>query len=402
MRVRDHLVFAVTALRSHPVRTGLCVGGVSIGVAAVLTLTALGEGARQYVVREFSAIGSNLILLVPGKTETTGAIPGFGGVPHDLTLHDVQSLKREILDLELTAPISMGTETVRRGERSRQVPVVGTTAEFYEARALRLQAGRFLPSGDLRRGAPVVVLGKRVADELFPHENPVGHFVRVGTWRMRVIGVLAKRGVQLAMDMDDIVLVPVATGMKLFNRHSLYRVLMRVHSTAELSRACQRIVALLTERHGEEDVTCVTQDAVVSTFSSILAALTAGLVAIGAISLSVAGIGVMNVMLMAVTERTEEIGLLKAIGARDGQIRMVFLAEATLLTGTGGFLGLAVGKGVVVAVTNLYPMIPAATPSWATGLGLGVSMVIGLIFGMVPAHRASRLAPIHALEPRVS
>ena len=171
MTVKDYLALAVTALRGHPVRTGLCVTGVSIGVSAVLILTALGEGARQYVISEFSAIGSNLLLIIPGKTETTGAIPGFGGVPNDLTLNDVEVLRRDIPAIEHLAPIAMGTETIRRDERRRQVPVVGTTAEFLEARKLRMAFGRFLPVDDLHRGAPVVVLGKRVADELFPNEN---------------------------------------------------------------------------------------------------------------------------------------------------------------------------------------------------------------------------------------
>ena len=151
-------------------------------------------------------------------------------------------------------------------------------------------------------------------------KTPIGEIVRVGDWRMRVIGVLAERGMQLAMNMDDVVMVPVATGMQLFNRHSLYRVLMQVHSVVELDATCRRVLAIITERHREEDVTCVTQDAVISTFSSILTALTLGLSAIGAISLSVAGVGVMNVMLMSVSDRTEEVGLLKSLGATPRQI----------------------------------------------------------------------------------
>jgi putative ABC transport system permease protein len=360
----------------------------------------LGEGARRYVINEFSAIGSNLVIILPGKTETTGAMPGFGGVPNDLTLNDVRVLRREIPSLEYVAPITVGTETVRREERRRQVPVVGTTTDFLHARDLRMGLGRFLPSTDLHRGAPIVVLGKRVADELFPNENPVGELVRIGDWRMRVIGVLAERGTQLAMNMDDVVFVPVATGMKIFNRHSLFRVLIKVHSFGELNTTCQRVVTLMTERHGEEDVTCITQDAVVSTFSSILNALTLGLSAIGAISLSVAGVGVMNVMLVAVSDRTEEVGLLKSLGARERQILLVFLMEATLLTFAGGLIGLTLGYGTVAVLTTLYPAIPASTPLWATGSVLAASIIIGVIFGMLPARRAARLDPVQAMEPR--
>ena len=400
MNVNDYLTFATTALRGQPVRTLLCVSGVSIGVAAVLILTALGEGARRYVVNEFSGLGSNLLIILPGKTETTGAVPGFGGVPNDLTLNDVTVLRRQIPSLKFIAPISMGTETVRRNERRRQVPVVGTTVDFLHARELEMGLGRFLPSDDLHRGAPIVVLGKRVADELFPNEYPVGKQVRIGDWRMRVIGVIGKKGTQLAMDMDDVVIVPVATGMQLFNRHSLFRVLLKVHSVSELHTACQQVVTVITERHGEEDVTCITQDSVVSTFSSILEALTLGLSAIGSISLSVAGVGVMNVMLMSVSDRTEEVGLLKSLGAKDRQILTVFLTEAILLTLAGGVIGLIVGQAFVGTLTTLYPAIPASTPLWATASVLAASLVVGMIFGVLPARRAARLDPVQAMEPR--
>ena len=400
MTFHDYLAFALKALRGHPVRTLMCVSGVSIGVAAVAMLTALGEGARRYVVDEFSAIGSNLLIILPGKTETTGALPGFGGVPHDLTLNDVKVLRREIPSLQYLAPITVGTETVRRQERRRQVPIVGTTNDFIHARKLRMRLGQFLPPADLDRGAPIVVLGKRVADELFPNTNPLGELVRISDWRMRVIGVLAERGTQLAMNMDDVVFVPVATGMKIFNRHSLFRILIKVHSFVELSTTCQQVVAIMTERHGEEDITCVTQAAVVSTFSTILRALTLGLAAIGAISLSVAGVGVMNVMLMAVSDRTEEVGLLKSLGARNGQILIVFLTEATLLTLAGGLIGLALGYGTVAVTTTLYPAIPASTPLWATGSVLVASIIVGMIFGVLPARRAARLDPVQAMEPR--
>ena len=389
------------ALRGHPVRSLMCVSGVAIGVAAVAMLTALGEGARRYVINEFSAIGSNLLIILPGKTETTGALPGFGGVPHDLTLNDAKVLRRELPSLEYLAPITVGTETVRKQERRRQVPVVGTTTDFIHARKLRMGLGQFLPEADLDRGAPIVVLGKRVADELFPNENPLGKMVRIADWRMRVIGVLAERGTQLAMNMDDVVFVPVATGMKIFNRRSLFRILIKVHSFVDLDPVCHQVVGIMIERHGEEDITCVTQAAVVSTFSTILGALTLGLVAIGAISLSVAGVGVMNVMLMAVSDRTEEVGLLKSLGAKNRQILLVFLTEATLLTLAGGVIGLTLGMGTVTILTTLYPAIPASTPVWATGSVLLASFIIGMIFGVLPARRAARLDPVQAMEPRV-
>ena len=402
MSPKDLAGFAFTALRGHPIRVSLCLTGIAIGIIAILVLTALGEGARRYVVNQFMSIGSNLLIIIPGKTETTGAFPGFAGAPHDLTIQDGQVVRRSIRSIQLLAPISMGTETVHRGERRRQVPIVGTTVDFLEARNLRLAFGQFLPIGDPQRGAPLVVLGHRVAQELFPDTSPLGQLIRVGDWRMRVIGVLAPRGTQLGMDMDDLVIVPVATGMQLLNRHSLFRILLRVRTVSELEATCNKIVALLTQRHGEEDITCITQDAVVGTFSSILNALTLGLAAIGVISLAVAGIGVMNVMLVAVSDRTEEIGLLKALGAGNGQILLVFLTEAILLSLAGGMIGLAVGWGIVQGLIALYPAIPASTPLWASVSAVLMSLFVGVVFGLIPARRAGRLDPIQALEQQAS
>lgn len=401
MKIGDMAAFAMAALHGHPVRTALCGTGMSIGVAAVVVLTAIGEGSRHYVVNEFSALGSNLLLILPGKTETTGAMPGFGGVPHDLTIEDSQAIRREIPAIHLVVPISMGTETVGYGERSRQVPVAGTTVEFLEARRLQVEAGEFLPPGDPTRGASITVLGHKVARELFPGVNPVGELVRVGGWRMRVIGVLEPRGMHLGMDMDDVVIVPVATGMRLFNRQSLFRILLRVHSVTELDPTCEKVVALITERHREEDITCVTQDAVIASFSSILSALTLGLGAIGAISLVVAGVGVMNVMLIAVSDRIDEVGLMKALGARDGQVLLLFLEEAVLLSLAGAFLGLVLGWAIVGGLIWYFPNFPLMPPAWVNGAAFGVAVIIGVVFGMLPARRAARLDPVASLGHKV-
>lgn len=396
----DVLSLAGSALAGHRLRTTLCLLGVAVGMAAVVTLTALGEGARQYVIQEFTSIGSNLLSILPGKTETTGAMPGLGGVPNDLTLQDLLALRRHIPTARYIVPVSMGTETVSHGERRRQVAVVGTSSEFLHARELRMAQGQFLPESDVDRGAAVVVLGHRVARELFPGQQSLGQVVRVGDWRMRVIGVLAEVGTQLGIKMDEVVMVPVATGLKMFNRSSLYRILVKVRSPRDLEGTCHEVVSLLTERHSEEDVTCITQKAVVATFSSILQTFTLVLVAIGAISLTVAGIGIMNVMLVTVSERTEEIGLLRALGATRRQILGMFLTEAVLLSGLGGLLGLGFGVAVVKGLVWWYPAIPAAPPAWAMMSALALALVLGGLFGIVPAHRAARLDPIIALQRR--
>jgi putative ABC transport system permease protein len=398
--LRDLLAFATRALRGHRLRTGLSLLGVAIGVAAVVTLTALGEGARLYVVGQFASVGTNLLIVVPGRTETTGGMPGMGGVPNDLTLEDARAVLRGVPEIEKAAPIVMGTETVAFGERRRQVALVGGTHEMLEVRRLGIASGRFLPPLEWDRSSPVAVLGQKSAAELFPGRDPVGEIVRVGDWRMRVIGVLASRGQQLGVDMDDVAIVPVATAMKMLNRRSLFRLLLQVRTHADLDRARERVVRLIAERHGEEDVTGITQDAVLGAFTSILGALTLALAGIASVSLAVAGVGIMNVMLVSVSERTREIGLLKALGAGRRQILLAFLAEAVLLSTAGGLLGLLVGWLGVRVLVAVYPALPATPPPWAVVAAFSLSVAVGALFGVLPARRATRLDPVAALSGR--
>jgi putative ABC transport system permease protein len=398
--LRDLLGFAARALRGHRVRTGMSLLGVAIGVAAVVTLTALGEGARLYVVGQFASIGTNLVILVPGKTETTGAMPGIGGVPNDLTLEDARAILRGVPEIEKAAPMVVGTETVAFQERRRQMALFGSTHEALEVRRLSVASGSFLPPLDWDRGSPVAVLGQTAARELFPGRDPLGEIVRVGNWRMRVIGVLAPRGQQLGVDMDDVTIVPVATAMKMLNRRSLFRLVLQVRTHADLDRAKERAVRVITERHGEEDVTAITQDAVIGALTSILGALTLALAGIASISLAVAGVGIMNVMLVSVSERTREVGLLKALGAGRRQILAAFLAEAVLISSTGGLLGLLIGWLAVRGFVALYPALPATPPPWAVVAAFSLSVAVGAVFGVLPARRATRLDPVAALAGR--
>ncbi len=400
MTLRDLLGFATRALRGHRLRTAMSLLGVAIGVAAVVTLTALGEGARLYVVGQFASIGTNLLVVVPGKTETTGGMPGLGGVPNDLTLEDARALQRGIPEIEKAAPMVIGTETVVFQERQRQMALFGATHEALEVRRLSIASGRFLPPLEWDRSSPVAVLGQTAARELFPGRDPVGEIVRVGDWRMRVIGVLAPRGLQMGVDMDDVTVVPVATAMKMLNRRSIFRLLLQVRTHADLDRARERVVHLIAERHGEEDVTVITQDAVLGALTSILDALTLALAGIASVSLAVAGVGIMNVMLVSVSERTREIGLLKALGAGRRQILLAFLAEAMLLSSAGGVLGLLVGWLAVRLLVALYPALPATPPPWAVVAAFSLSVAVGGVFGVLPARRATRLDPVAALSGR--
>jgi putative ABC transport system permease protein len=391
--------FAAKSLTGHRLRTALSLLGVTIGVAAVVILTALGEGARLYVVDQFASLGTNLLIVIPGYTETSGSF-GYGGVPNDLTLDDAQAVARLVPAARRVAPISMANDEVAYHERRRQVAVLGTTPEYQEARQLDMARGEFLPADDVDRGAPVVILGAKTARELFGSVEPVGKIVRVAGWRMRVIGVLAKQGTKMGMDFDDIAIVPVATAMQLFNQTSLFRILVQAHAYSDLEIAKDEVRELLIERHDEEDITVITQDAVLSTFNAVLGALTLAVGAIAAISLSVAGIGIMNVMLVSVSERTKEIGLLKALGVGRRQILAAFLTEAALISTAGGLLGLGLGWLAVRLLVRLYPALPASPPVWAVVAALVISVGVGVTFGLLPARRATRLDPVVALAGR--
>jgi putative ABC transport system permease protein len=324
----------------HRLRTTLTLGGIAIGVTAVLVLTALGEAAKGYVVNEFAGFGANLVIVLPGKTETAGGMPTFGGATRDLTIEDAEAVLRQSSAVRRVAPLSAGTARMRFEGRHRDVRVMGTTHDFKQMREITMRTGQFLPPGDPRQGDPVVVIGPKIQASLFQGVQPLGQAVRIGDWRFRVIGVTEERGVMLGIDFDDMALVPVATGLRLFDQTSLFRIFTQAGSAEEIPAAKEQIRRILTDRHdGHEDFTMITQDAMLATFGAVIDALTAALAGIAAISLAVAGIGIMNVMLVSVSERSSEVGLLKALGARRRQIMGLFLAEALMLSGSGAVIG---------------------------------------------------------------
>ncbi len=397
MKLLDGILFAMTALFRHRLRTSLSTLGVAIGVAAVVLLTSLGEGARRYVDEQFRSLGTNLLIVIPGHTDTAGGMPGLGGTPNDLTLKDAEEILRSVRGAELVVPISLGSETVANRERRKQVYVLGGTNDFIAARKLDIHRGSNLPELDWERSKPVIVLGRELAEDLFPGEEAVGGVVRVGDVRMRVIGVLQQRGTQLGLDVGQAALVPVTTAMRMYNESSLFRILIQVSERADMEATKDRVVEILIERHGEEDFTCITQDSVSGTLSAILGVLTLALAAIAGVSLSVAGIGIMNVMLVSVSERTSEVGLLRAVGARRGAVRMVFLCEAALISFAGGTFGLALAWGAARALRLAFPSFEVTPPVWAVVAALVVSLGVGLVFGVMPASKATKLDPVAAL-----
>lgn len=398
----DILRFAVSAAAGNRLRTVLLMLAMSIGVAAVVVLTALGDGARRYVVNEFSSLGTNLVIVLPGRSETGGFNPAnaITGTPRDLTVDDALAVRRASAARRV-APLAVGTSEISTGGRLREALVVGTTAEYVEVRTLKLAQGRFLPDDDWNHGAPVIALGAKLATELFGNTAALGQFVRIGDRRFRVIGVLASSGTGLGMNTDELAFVPVATAQQMFNSNTLFRILIEARNRDAIEIAKQQVRDILKQRHeGEEDVTVITQDAILATFDRLLGTLTLGVAGIAAISLAVAGILVMNVMLVSVAQRTPEVGLLKALGATGGVIRSVFLAEAAMLSAAGAVIGYGLGLAGAVIIRTLYPALPAYPPDWAVLAALGTALATGLLFGVLPARRAAALDPVLALAKR--
>ena len=399
MRLADTLRFARDAATGYPLRTALSVLAMSIGVAAVVILTALGDGARRYVVGQFSSIGTNLVIVLPGRSGTGGFNPAnaITTTPRDLTVDDAAALRRAGA-VSRVAPLAVGTSEINFGGKLREVMVAGSTAEFIPIRNFELAQGKGLPEEDWNRGSPVAVIGNKIREELFGNEPAVGHLIRVGDRRLRVVGVLKSLGQGLGMNTDELVIVPVSLAQAMFNSNTLFRILVEARSREVIPEAKEQVMEILKQRHrGEEDVTVITQDAVLATFDKLLGALTLGVAGIAAISLAVACILVMNVMLVAVTQRTGEIGLLKALGAPARTIRLAFLAEAAMLSTVGAVVGYLLGQLGAFALRQAFPVFPAYPPDWAVIAGLSTALGTGLLFGVMPARRAARLDPVQAL-----
>jgi putative ABC transport system permease protein len=403
MKPVDVTRMSLQALRRYPLRTAMLLLAIAIGVAAVVLLTAVGEGARRYVTGQFSSLGTELLIVLPGRAETAGGgIQGLlvGETARELTLDDTLAIARSPRIRRVT-PLVLGAGTVSYGARERDITVLGTSAAMLEIQHWIMGVGRFLPAGPLDVAQPVCVLGATVARELFAGHSAVGEWLRIGETRCRVLGTLAEQGLAGGFNVDETVIMPVASAQQLFNTAAVFRILTEENDLDSVQAARRDIIEIVKARHaGEEDITVVTQDALVSTFDTIFNMITAGLAAIAAISLVVAGVLIMNVMLVAVSQRTAEIGLLKAVGARNSQIVALFLTEAACLSLLGATVGVALGAGGIWLMKLLFPVLDFAAPAWASFSAVGVAIVSGLLFGILPARRAAALDPVNALMQR--
>jgi len=374
--------------------TGL---GIAIGITAVILLTSIGDGLHQFVLEEFSQFGTNIVTIQPGKTQTQGGNVGVMGSVRALTLDDADSLRRLPYIEHVNVSVA-GNAELRYNGKTRRTTVLGEGREFASAFTMKVASGSFWPDEDNEQARALVVLGAKISQELYAGQNPLGTYLRVGGQRFRVIGVMEPKGQILGMDLDDTVFIPAARAMELFNRPGLMEMQVSYKASANPDTVIALIKERLTARHGREDFTTISQEQALDVLNSVLGVLTFAVGALGGISLVVGAVGILTIMTMAVTERTAEIGLLRALGAQQRQVLTLFLGEAMLLSALGGLGGLAMGVGIAQALHLVFPAMPVHTPLFFAVLGELTAIAIGLMAGVVPAMRAARLDPVEALR----
>ncbi|MGW6005195.1 ABC transporter permease [Oerskovia enterophila] len=408
MTWRETLLTGWTAVRSHAMRSLLTILGILIGIAAVILTVGLGLGTQKDVSEQISALGSNLLIVTPGSsTDSEGMRGGFGSGA-TLTRSDAEALASDVNapDVAGVAPEKTSSLSVETSETNWTTQVVGTTEDWTDVRARELALGEFFTAEDEADQAAVVVLGAETATELFGSPDAVGRSVTIEGTVFSVVGVLAEAGADSSSDLDDMAVIPLSTAanqvMGGTTRSSVSTIYLKAASEDVLSAAYQEAEAVLLNLHGitdadSADFSINSQDALVSTATSVYRTLTVLLTGIAALSLLVGGIGVMNIMLVSVTERTREIGLRKALGAPPWAIRRQFLVEASILGLAGGVIGAALGIVAATVLPGVLGTSIVVLPAAVVG-SIAIALVIGVVFGVYPAVRAARLAPIDALR----
>ncbi|MGK7889329.1 MAG: ABC transporter permease [Leptolyngbyaceae cyanobacterium] len=404
MNITESLQMALKTLAANKLRSSLTMLGIIIGNASVIAMVGIGEGAQNYITDEIEGLGPNVLFVVPGNRETQRVT---FNVPKTLVLSDAEAIATQVPSVTTVAPEFNTRSLITRGNRTANATVVGTTPDFPIVRNVEVQQGAFFTDSDMRRSAPVAVLGPQLAERLWDQQDPIGQSIRVDAISFQVVGVLDERGSNLGVNYDDSVLLPIVTmSNRLVGRTSPYGIELTYMSVSiedqeQMEAAKFQIANLLRLRHkivGEDDFTINSQQDLLEITGTVTNAFTLLLAAIAGISLLVGGIGIMNIMLVSVSERTQEIGLRKAIGASQQDILVQFMIEAVILAALGGAIGTGLGiSGVLLigaAGTPFQPTvsIPAATTA------VVVSGSIGLFFGVIPARQAAKLDPIVALR----
>jgi len=384
---------AVTALRANQLRSLLTMLGVVIGVAAVVVLVAIGTGAKQEVEEQVNGLGANLVLIVPGRLEL-----GSAPTRSRLQLDDAERIGRALGTPGEVAVTATSGETVRFGSRSAFATVNGTNPAVPDVLVRPVARGDYLRDSDVDTRRRVAVVGSTLARQLFDGADPLGRTMAIGGVRFRVIGVFETVGSSLGVDRDSEVHIPITAAQRLFGDDRIDAMALKAPSTEQIEQTRSTALAVLEDIYPDEEFSAVTQDQILGTVGRILGLLTTVLAAIAGISLLVGGVGVSNIMLVSVRERTREIGLRKAVGARTRDITLQFLLEAVLLTTIGGMIGILLGIGTSYGLAATVDQLPAVVTWWSPVLAFTVSAAVGIFFGVVPARRAGRLDPVVALR----
>lgn len=397
MAITDLIRFAFGAISAHRLRSFLTVLGIMVGIGAVVFLTSIGEGVRIFVLSEFTQFGTNLVAVVPGKNNTFGMSGATISTVRPLSLDDADALSRleDVIDI---VPAIYGNASVEYGSRERRTMVMGVGPGVPEVWKMPVKSGRFLPRDSFQSSRAFAVLGSKMNEELFGNINPLGKRVRIGTDRYRVIGVMAPKGQMLGFDLDDTIYLPVDKAMEMFNREGLVEIDLLYEAGVSSSRMEKNVKRLMIARHGDEDFTVITQDKMLEVLDTILNVLTLGVAAIGSISLIVGAVGIVTIMTISVTERTAEVGLLRALGARQSHIMYMFLGEAVVLSSIGGIAGITMTFLLVHLGRMVVPNLPLVLAWHYVILAFVLAFVIGIISGILPAMHAAAMHPLEALR----
>jgi len=397
VQVTDLLSLTGRSLIAHRARSLLTGLGIAVGIGAVVLLTSIGEGLQQFVLAQFTQFGTTIVAVNPGKATTAGTSVGVFGTERPLTIEDAQALE-QLPSARAVVPFVQGNAEVDAGSLSRRATVYGAGPALPEAFRMNIRIGRFLPDDNPTAPRAFAVLGSRMRSELFPDENPLGQLITIAGSRFRVVGVMESKGTVLGFDLDDTVYIPAARAMGLFNVDGLIEIDVMYDEDVPVEAVVEDIRRVLTARHGRDDVTITTQQQMLDVLGGVLDVLTFAVAAIGSVSLLVGAIGIVTIMTIAVNERTREIGLLRALGARQRQVLFLFLGEAIVLAAFGGLAGLTLGIGAGALLQLLVPALPARPSLFYVLLAEGIAVTLGILAGVLPARRAARLDPVEALR----